>query len=251
MMPGLSVFLDVEDLEDISDLQGYIDRSQTILVYCSKGYFQSKNCMIELRSTVMKKKPIIALMDPESGRGGLTKEEVHTELVEADASYVKWEFDNDGPRGEALYTALFQIDYIEWNRIGCFQDVTLRLVAERLLPMYQGVSQRLTYVQGETIHKKPALKKPSSGKKFHVYCSPLNPGAAELMEEVVSGAGHLRMPRDVTFAIPTALTHRRPSCVRVRLSNARRLCPPAPLRERRMTNLSKNLAKEAARSHAQ
>ena len=94
MMPNLSIFLDVDDLEDISDLEGsvvvsrvvegrlvgrvvsrvvgrvvghwsllathhslcallttrcvllpcrYVDRSANILVFCSKGYFQSKN----------------------------------------------------------------------------------------------------------------------------------------------------------------------------------------------------------------
>ena len=32
----------VDDLEDISDLQGYIERTHTVLIYCSQGYFQSK-----------------------------------------------------------------------------------------------------------------------------------------------------------------------------------------------------------------
>ena len=37
MMPDLLVFLDVDDLEDISDLEGYVDRSYHILIFCSKG----------------------------------------------------------------------------------------------------------------------------------------------------------------------------------------------------------------------
>ena len=41
MLPDVRVFLDVDDLEEIGDLEGYIDRTTTILVYCSKGYFQS------------------------------------------------------------------------------------------------------------------------------------------------------------------------------------------------------------------
>ena len=117
-----SLALQVEDLEDISDLQGYIERTQNVLVYCSQGYFESKNCMIELRSTVRMKKPIIALMDPEKSKGGLTKEEVGAQLIEADASYAKWGFDGDGgPKGEELFAALYAADYIEWNRIGCFR----------------------------------------------------------------------------------------------------------------------------------
>ena len=54
----------LQDLEDISNLQGYIDRTNTVLIYCSNGYFNSKNCMIELRSSVMKGKRIQPLLDP-------------------------------------------------------------------------------------------------------------------------------------------------------------------------------------------
>ena len=69
MVPELSIFLDVDDLEDISDLEGYIDATHNVLVFCSKGYFQSKNCMRELRSTVAKGLPIIAVLDPDSAAG--------------------------------------------------------------------------------------------------------------------------------------------------------------------------------------
>ena len=37
MMPGIEVFLDVDDLEDIGDLPKYIQRSKTILIFCSSG----------------------------------------------------------------------------------------------------------------------------------------------------------------------------------------------------------------------
>ena len=106
------------DLEDIANLQGYIERTRTVLVFCSSGYFFSKNCMIELRSSVMKGKRIQPLLDPEASHGGLTMEAIFDQLVEADSSYAKWGFDDDGPRGEALYAALFADEPVEWNRIG-------------------------------------------------------------------------------------------------------------------------------------
>ena len=65
MVPTIQCFLDVDDLEDISDLEGYVDRTDTILVFCSQGYFTSKNCMREIRSCVLKQKPLIALLEPE------------------------------------------------------------------------------------------------------------------------------------------------------------------------------------------
>ena len=39
--------------------------SDHVLIFCSKGYFQSKNCMRELVSSTLKGKPVIALIDPD------------------------------------------------------------------------------------------------------------------------------------------------------------------------------------------
>ena len=58
MIPGMRVFLDVDDLEDISDLEGYISRSLAVLVFCSAGYFESRNCIRELRSAMVHGKPL-------------------------------------------------------------------------------------------------------------------------------------------------------------------------------------------------
>ena len=106
----------VADLEEIGDLEGYIRRSVTILVYCSKGYFQSKNCMRELVSSTTMQKPMIALMEPDASRGGLNSEEIKTQLLEAEASYSKWDFPQTTPLGQALYSHLFTSNSIEWNR---------------------------------------------------------------------------------------------------------------------------------------
>jgi hypothetical protein len=45
----VSVFLDVDDLEDIGALEEYIEKSQSIMIFVSKGYFLSKNCLREAR----------------------------------------------------------------------------------------------------------------------------------------------------------------------------------------------------------
>ena len=134
MLPDARVFLDVDDLEEIGDLEGYIDRTATVLVYCSRGYFTSKNCMRELVAATKTQTPIIALVDPDSSRGGLSVDEVQTQLEEANGYYGKWGFDAAAPPGQDLYKHLFASDAIMWSRIGHFQDVTMRLIAERLLP---------------------------------------------------------------------------------------------------------------------
>ena len=48
-VPGVSVFLDVDDLEDIGELESYVERTATIMIFVSKGYFKSSNCLREAR----------------------------------------------------------------------------------------------------------------------------------------------------------------------------------------------------------
>ena len=138
--------------------------------------------MIELRAAVAKGKPIVALIEPEAKHGGLTKAQIEEQLLEANANYEKWGFGDDGgPEGATLYEALFAADAVEWNRIGAFQDVTMRLLAQRLLP--EGHAP--VYVQGELISQAvPALPEPRDGRRFHAYCCPSNVGATELFKEI-------------------------------------------------------------------
>ena len=181
MMPELSVFLDVEDLKDISDLEGYIERSSVILVMCTKGYFSSKNCMRELRCAVGMGKPMFAMLDLDSDTRSLTMEEVKAELLAADAKFAGWGFSGDGgPDGAACFAALFAVDPIEWNRIGVFQDVTMRLVAERTLPEGHGA----TFLAGESTQAKVSVPSLRRGRSYHLYVSPSNLQAAEFLVEL-------------------------------------------------------------------
>ena len=119
-LPGLQVFLDVDEPDlEIGDLEGYIDRSDTVLVLATRGYFESKNCMRELRRAVMAEKQLICMLEPEAAKGGLTLTEIR-ELLKAEP---------------LLYEALLEHEPIEWNRIGVFQNITIRLIAQRLLPI--------------------------------------------------------------------------------------------------------------------
>ena len=81
--------------------------------------------MREIVSSKLKQKQLIALIDLDASRGGLSLDECRASLLEADAMYAKWEFNTEpgGPRGQALYDHLFKREPIEWNRLGVFQDV--------------------------------------------------------------------------------------------------------------------------------
>lgn len=150
---------------------------------CSQGYFTSRNCMREIRHAVRLNKPIIAMLEPEQAKGGMTLEQIQEQLLDSDSRLAGWGFDEaDSLRGEQLYAALMAHDPIEFARIKPFQDVALRMVSERLLPEgHDAVS-----VQGELTHLRPMVPPVATGFETHVYCSALNPGAREVIDELLT-----------------------------------------------------------------
>ena len=99
MMPTLSIFLDVDIADfDIGDLEGYVDASKAVLVFCSAGYFSSRNCLRELKRSVDGKKRLIAMLDPDAQKGGMTLEEVHVQAGEAHAAALLAEAPIGAPR---------------------------------------------------------------------------------------------------------------------------------------------------------
>jgi hypothetical protein len=91
-----------------------VDRSAAVLIFCSRGYFQSKNCMREIRSCTAKSKPMVAVLDPDSKAGALSLDEVKAELIAANGTYDTWGFTDDGgPDGEACIASLLAEEPIE------------------------------------------------------------------------------------------------------------------------------------------
>ena len=77
LLPGASVFLDVDDLEDIGLLEEYIEASGVVMIFVSQGYFKSPNCLREVRCAVTKGKPLSLVHDPV--RGGASLEGIEAE----------------------------------------------------------------------------------------------------------------------------------------------------------------------------
>jgi len=195
MLPDISVFLDIDDLVDITKLEEEIDRSAAVLIFCTNGYFQSKNCMRELVYTVATGKPIITLFESDAAKGGLTRQQVHDQLEHsvhgAAASlskFASWGFAGtlasiwgyELPSATELFQALCASEPVEWNRLQIFQDVTMQRIVERLLPD----GHPPTYLQGDLTRRKYSLLSPSNGRRYHAYCSKHNAGADILADEV-------------------------------------------------------------------
>ena len=201
----------VDDLREVADLEVHVERSQSVLVYATGGYFKSRNCLREMRAATALSKPIIALVDPDATRGGLSQSEILSQLCQGwydkqggwqpvEQTYASWGFE-PMPTCAELAEALFAGEVIEWNRLRAFQDVTVRLISERLLPdSFRGV----TYLEGELPHSTcaPMLPEPCTartGCEFHIFVSELNQGAEALVGELNAT---LRQPAVCTAALP-------------------------------------------------
>ena len=85
----------VDDLKDIGALEQYVDATALIMIFVSKGYFGSKNCLREAVCTVNKGKRITLVHDSavylksyaplEEVKDELGSERAATELVKAQA----------------------------------------------------------------------------------------------------------------------------------------------------------------------
>jgi hypothetical protein len=62
-LPGLKVWLDTDELQDIRKLEELITESAVFILYYSKGYFQSKDCRHEVYAAIKLDKPIILLYE--------------------------------------------------------------------------------------------------------------------------------------------------------------------------------------------
>ena len=204
LLPDLKVFLDVDDLTRGKGADA-VDVSSVVLVFCSDGYFSSINCMRELLRAVLKKKPIVAMFETDAKHGAITIEQIEERLCDAKLQpmYAQWGLDEEVknwkhelPTAAELYAKLFAVPALEYNRTTPFQDVTLRLLAERLIPRRKGslaeaVSSAAssaagvlgrTYIQGEASFEKVKMHHPPHGS-YHVFCSGAMPGFAELVRE--------------------------------------------------------------------
>jgi hypothetical protein len=195
-LPTCRVFLDVDDLKSGSGT-AEVDRSECILVFCTKAYFEKKNSLKELYRAVCQRRPILAVLEPDERQdGGLNREAVTALLSDACLDKFKlrkkWkEWKEEGelssnafdhaPNAAECVESLFAVSPVEWNRLPHFQDVTIRLIAEK--GILHGVAGEL-YLQGEAAMGKVTLPEPLKGRTHHLFCSEFNSGAKEVAEEL-------------------------------------------------------------------
>jgi hypothetical protein len=61
---------DVDDLQDIGDLEKYVENSDVILIFVSGGYFESRNCLREVIATLEQGKAYLFVHEADPDKGG-------------------------------------------------------------------------------------------------------------------------------------------------------------------------------------
>lgn len=202
MMPSAKIFLDKDNLKDGSGAE-YIDVSKVVLVFCTTKYFRSRACARELLRAVLRKKPLIAVIEPDEARGGLNRENITALLTvaryssfrdpkgTADRTWVaRWALDQEIaswgyeeiPAGEQIIDALFASPPIEWDRFSAFQDISMRLIAKHILVAHD--YHREVFVKAELLNQVLSPLLLTHGRNFHLYLSPHNIGAASVVSEL-------------------------------------------------------------------
>ncbi|EOD10874.1 hypothetical protein EMIHUDRAFT_215127 [Emiliania huxleyi CCMP1516] len=184
-LPGCEIFLDVDDLKNIGELEAYIGRSQVVLCFLSRGYLRSTNCLREIRAALEMGKPLVLVHEADPAKGGGTLAELRSECP------------------EELRAAIFDAGWpmTVWHRIEAFQHISLKVIAEALLlktPKYAGENELPLCIPGEVRAVDLAFPKP-----VVLWASTLNAGARDLADAVAAAvAGGI----SVTDAIPSRLS---------------------------------------------
>ena len=172
-LPTLKVWLDINNLHDVSKLEQSVNESAIFILYYSKGYFRSKNCRRELYAAYHFCKPVIVIYEGDSSVIEEMRDECCDYCVDGSVSNISLlqYLSNDVP--------------IRWLNEGAFCAAVLNRIYTRLLhylPYYQGTRTHLL---------KDGIKVPgeitgsiSLGRSINILVCDYNPGALEVAEEI-------------------------------------------------------------------
>jgi len=186
LLPGANIFLDVDDLEEIGDLEKYVRASQCVLIFLSKDYFFSPNCLREVDAALKGDKPLILVHETNMSKGGLPLDQLRANCQSKDRMAV---FEKGS-------------EVLPWHRVSEFQLLTLQMIAARVLhrmPLYASLQEPpKLYLSGDISTQPLELPRP-----VKLYVSKHNPGAKEMMAEFINFFGNENLT--LVFDAPSEL----------------------------------------------
>lgn len=145
------MFLDVDDLENISLLERDIVQSRLFLMFVSRGYFTSKACQSELKSALRWQKPLLMVSEPNDQYGGGSWEKLvkdcpqtlevrtvsDTQAAILEAGDMARLFDDPSitrlQKMNVYDNVLSVCEVVSWQRLKAFQDASLTRIASHIL----------------------------------------------------------------------------------------------------------------------
>ena len=133
LLPGIRIWLDVDNLEDVGRLEEAVADATTFLVFLSAGYFKSFNCRRELYAALASNRPFIPIFEADAAKGGASIEALQAECREHCVEVVPPAYPSYGGPHEMIARVFEEAKPIVWVRVNIFQLVSLKAVALRML----------------------------------------------------------------------------------------------------------------------
>ena len=148
LVPKMKVFLDVDDLNDCSELRRHIEESAVLLAFMSRGYFLSQACVDEYVAGCELSKPFVLVHETNVNTGGVTLETLQQNCPKEQYAYV---FEDGGGGGPSW-------PIIPWDRSAAFQLITLKKITAAVLaicPIKPPPKQQLSQRERLQLSRKP------------------------------------------------------------------------------------------------
>lgn len=203
LLPGVAVFLDVDDLQSIDELEAQVGASAAVLVLlASPNYFSSANCLRELAAARAAESPLVLLHEGDSRKGGAALEALQIACPPELRGYVYGTPDRDDAGQSGVAVALNASgrkdgvtgrQVIQWHRLQDLQIVTMRKIAQAVVaasPLYarramrapdSATSALALYLPGELSRRVPRFHQP-----VELWVSDANDGAHALASELIA-----------------------------------------------------------------
>jgi len=186
LIPGIQVFLDVDDLEDIKDLELYVMSSQSVLIFLSKGYFFSENCLRELDCALASQTELLLVHEVDNKKGGAPLDTLCADCAS---------------QGRTLFADPVR-SVIAWHRLADAQLLSLKMIAQAMLHCMPGFEMLVdppeVLIPAELTAQSIHFRRP-----VRLFVSAYNPGAKRLGDELVAHLGDDNL--ELAFEAPSEL----------------------------------------------
>ena len=209
LLPGVRVFLDVDNLDSPDKLEGYVAASHAMLVLLgSPKYLLSKNCAREVKAGMDTSNDVklIRVNESDSSKNGSSLKTLSqmylriattpTDGDNSDGGVIDpWPLAFTPKEAKQLMPKLLEPQgVILWHRLKDFQLVALSAIAKEMLlatPVYRHEHPLPLFVEGALAWARPVFPCPVA-----LYSSKFNEGAADVAQKLSKDLGDKVTPVD-------------------------------------------------------